>query len=143
MKRICIVIVVIRLLMCLSSCSNQNSENNSGTNGSQISTDQPRDIVKSFFDAFEKADYDTMKEYCTKECVDSYFHDKDVFGMVWAKPVDVEIDSSNENQCKIFVTVEMETAENSALYGESKTSFYVVLNKTDDDSWVIHSFVTG
>jgi len=103
-------------------------------------------VVEDFFSAFEKSDYEHMKTYCTKECVDVYFHDGDVFGMVWAKTPQIaeKPGFANENEYKIFVTVEMEPAKNSALYGSgSNTSFYVALKKTDSGSWLIDSFATG
>lgn len=103
-------------------------------------------VVEDFFSAFEKSDYVSMKTYCTKECIDTCFHDGDVIGMVWAKTPQIaeKPEFANENEYKIFVTVEMEPAKNSALYGSgSNTSFYVALKKTDSGSWLIDSFVTG
>lgn len=78
--------------------------------------------------------------------MDAYFHDGDVFGMVWAKMTGIEEKPgfAGENEYKVLVTVEMEPAENSALYGSgSNTSFYVALKKTGSGSWLIDSFVTG
>lgn len=149
MKRIGVIVCILSLFMCLCACGEQNnrtsSGSNSGANISEKSDAQPLDITEMFFDAFAKSDYTLMKTYCTKECIDSYFHDGDVFGMVWCKAVKLEEEqeTSNENECRIAVDVEMETAKTSALYGESETSFYVVLNKTNDGSWAIHRFVTG
>ena len=46
--------------------------------------------------------------------------------------------------CKpFFVSVEMETAETSALYPETQTSFYVELIRNNDDLWLIEGFFTG
>ncbi len=103
-------------------------------------------VVEDFFSDFEKSDYEHMKTYCTKECIDTTFHDGDAFGMVWAKTPQIaeKPGFANENEYKIFVTVEMEPAKNSALYAcGSITSFYVVLKKADGGAWLIDSFVTG
>lgn len=149
MKHIRVFVCILSLFICLSACGEQNNStscgSNSGANILEKSDAQPLDIAEMFFDAFEKGDYALMKTYCTKECIDYYFHDGDVFGMVWCKAVKLEEEQGtlNENECIIEVDVEMETAKTSALYGESETSFYVVLNKTDDGSWAINSFVTG
>lgn len=149
MKCIWKILYILSLLMCLTACGEKNNSTNSGSNNginiSGKSDIQPSYIVEMFFDAFEKGDYEIMKTYCTEECIDTYFHDGDVFGMIWAKVIKIgeEPEILKENECRIFVDVEMETAKTSALYGESETSFYVVLNKMDDGSWVINSFVTG
>lgn len=103
-------------------------------------------VVEDFFSAFEKSDYEHMKTYCTKECIDTSFHEGDAFGMVWAKTPQIaeKPGFANENEYKIFVTVEMEPSKNSALYaGGSITAFYVALKKTDSGSWLIDSFATG
>ena len=101
--------------------------------------------MENFFSAFEKADYESMQTFCTEECVDRYFHEGDVFGMVWAKATEIgDIEyRQNNKECGIFVTVEMETAITSALYPETETSFYVVLKVQSDESWLIDSFVAG
>ena len=109
------------------------------------SVKEPGEIAENFFSAFEKANYESMETFCTEECVDKYFHEGDVFGMVWAKATKIgEIQNNlNENVCGILVDVEMETAKTSALYPETETSFYVVLKKQSDESWLIDSFVTS
>lgn len=101
--------------------------------------------IKDFFSAFEKSDYTRMKTFCTKECVNAYFHEGDVFGMAWAKAAQIaeKPESANATECKVFVTVEMEPVKTSVLYGSSSTSFYVVLKKADGGMWLIDSFVTG
>lgn len=104
---------------------------------------KPMDIVKKFFLAFEVSDYQTMKKYCTESCIETYFHEGNVDGMVWAKltePAKEEI--VNDYVTRIFVTVEMETAETSALYPATKTSFYVEFIYSDG-LWLINAFPTG
>ena len=103
--------------------------------------------MSGFFTAFENSDYEAMKSYCTKECIDSYFHENDVDGMKWAKATKIE-DVYDENTIQadmyaFYVNVEMETSKNSALYGEKQTSFYVLLRQDEAGSWKINSFMTG
>lgn len=74
---------------------------------------KPMDIVEEFFLAFEVSDYQTMKKYCTESCIETYFHEGNVDGMVWAKltePAKEEI--VDDYVMRIFVTVEMETGRN-------------------------------
>ncbi len=140
LKKICFFIgCSILLVFIFMSCSNKDSTD------LEESIKEPTEIVETFFSAFEKANYESMETFCTEECVDKYFHEDDVFGMVWARATKIgEMQNNlNENECGIFVNVEMETAKTSALYPETETSFYVVLKKQNDKSWLIDSFVTG
>lgn len=133
---ICCTIFVV---LVFSSCSKKDVANLEG------SIKEPTEVVENFFSAFEKANYESMETFCTKACVDRYFHEGDVFGMVWAKTTEIGeiLDNPNEKECGIFVDVEMETAKTSALYPETETSFYVVLKNQSDETWLIDSFVTG
>ncbi len=104
----------------------------------------PVDVANLFFSAFEAADYASMKKYCTDSCVEQYFHSDDVNGMVWAKVQEIGEETILENgTAYIFVTVEMETSQNSALYPETETSFYLEFQKAEDGKLLIHSFPTG
>lgn len=148
MKRIRMIVCILSFFICLSACGEQNHSASYGSNNSanisETSHAQPLEITEKFFDAFEQGDYALMKTYCTKECIDSYFQEGSVSGMIWCRAVKLEEqESSIENESIIAVDVEMETAKTSVLYGESETSFYVVLNKTDDGSWAINKFPTG
>ena len=108
------------------------------------SSDTPTAVTERFFSAFASADYETMKAYCTEECVKSYFHNGDVNGMVWAKLTECgDEEIADDAIVHIFVSVEMETAETSALYPETQTSFYVELIRNNDDLWLIKGFFTG
>lgn len=144
LRRIWIIICLLSLCICLNACGEQNNSSG-GADVSEKSNGQPLEVAEMFFDAFETSDYALMKTYCTEECIDTYFHDGDVNGMVWAKAVKLaeEPEILNENECGVFADVEMETAKTSALYGESETSFYVILKKTDNGSWEISRFATG
>ncbi|MEG2138998.1 MAG: hypothetical protein RRY64_10110, partial [Oscillospiraceae bacterium] len=77
-------------------------------------------------------------------CIEYYFHDGDVDGMVWAKLTESgEERIVDDHMINLFVTVEMETAKTSALYPETETSFYVELIQNDTGSWLINGFPTG
>lgn len=114
-KRALLIAFVLCITFGLTAC--QDVENDAV---------KPMDIVEKFFLAFEVSDYKTMKKYCTESCIETYFHEGNVDGMVWAKlaePAKEEI--ADDYVTRIFVTVEMETAETSALYPATETSFYV------------------
>lgn len=85
-----------------------------------------------------------MKTYCTETCIDTYFHNGDVDGMVWAKLTESgEEKIVDDRIVHVFVTVEMETAKTSVLYPETETSFYVELVRNNQDAWLIKGFPTG
>ena len=64
--------------------------------------------------------------------------------MIRAKLTALEETEQSENQiCNLFVTVEMETAETSALYPDMETSFYIRLTESADGLWQIDEFFTG
>ena len=103
------------------------------------------DVIEKFFDAFAEADYETMRQYCTKECQDFFFHDGDVDGMVWAKLLSIDEDNYLDGTQNKYVEVEAEFCPESALYGggDSITGFYVVLVKGENGEWLVDSFPTG
>lgn len=139
-KKILIVLISLAVIISVSACNNSESD-------SDISELSPTDITEEFFSAFESSDYETMKSYCTESCIEDYFHGDDVFGMIWAKAVNIEkepvVSEDHKNKVFVFVSVEMETAKTSALYPGSETSFYVMLEEIEDDSFLIDGFVTG
>lgn len=103
----------------------------------------PEDTVSRFFQAFAAADYETMKRECTQSCVDTYFHEADVFGVVWAEAQTIGTGASmDDGRYKVPVDVKMETAETSALYPATQTTFFVVLTQQEGD-WRVDEFVTG
>ena len=139
-KKILIVLISLAVIISVSACNNSESDSN-------ISQLSPADITEEFFSAFESSDYETMKSYCTESCIEDYFHGDDVFGMIWAKAVNIEkepvVSEDHKNKVFVFVSVEMETAKTSALYPGSETSFFVVLKEIEEDSFLIDGFVTG
>lgn len=131
-KNVLLIVFVLCIAFCLTAC--QDIENDEV---------KPVDIVEEFFQAFEISDYQTMKKYCTESCIETYFHEGDVDGMVWAKLAeDAKEEPVDDRVTKVFVTVEMETAETSALYPETETSFYVEFIRSNG-SWLINRFPTG
>lgn len=137
-KKIFILLMSLVVILSVSACNNSKSD-------SDISELSPAEITEQFFSAFESSDYETMKSYCTESCIEDYFHGDNVFGMIWAKAINIEKDPevSEDGKYNIFVNVEMETAETSALYPGTETSFYVVLEEIEEDYFLIDGFVTG
>lgn len=149
MKKI-FVTVSLLLIMCLAfGVYKKNIDHNSfESNNTQLEDTliSPIEIVENFFNDFENADYEGMKTLCTPDCINIYFHDGDVFGMVWAKATSIggEIRVSSETEYSVFVDVEMKPSEISTYSPkETGTSFYVVLKKQDDGRWLIDKFTTG
>lgn len=130
MKKIALLCLTL-LCVLLTACQS----------GEQVET-SPEGTVQAFFTAFETADYQSMQDYCTEDCVDTYFHDGDVFGMVWAKAENIQKQTIEEGE-GFLVDVQMETAPTSALYPETETSFYVWLTQNAAGDWLVDSFTTG
>ena len=130
MKKIVILCLTL-LCVLLAACQS----------GGQAET-SPEDTVQAFFAAFETADYQSMQNYCTEDCVDTYFHDGDVFGMVWAKAENIQKQTIEDKE-GFLVAVQMETAPTSALYPETEASFYVWLTQNASGDWLVDSFTTG
>jgi ABC-type oligopeptide transport system substrate-binding subunit len=131
-RKIFLLIILVCAVFGLTACKEAKEQ-----------SDTPTEVTEHFFSAFETSDYEKMKAYCTENCIDLYFHEGDVNGMVRAKAQEIgEEETENDQAVYVFVTVEMETAKTSALYPETETSFYVKLIQKDG-SWLIDSFPTG
>lgn len=117
MKKCAIIIFCILSLCSLFvACSDFN---NSG-----FETELVKDCLNSYFSYYEKGDFDNMKQYCTNNFVDEYFHEKDVFGNASAKLIDFEeIKYDYEtNQYIAILYVECVPVLNSALYDKNNPS---------------------
>ena len=105
-------------------------------------------VIKAFFKAFAKSDFETMKQYCTDSCVSGFFGDGYVFGMTRASIKDIEIDereyAKSSNDFNVSVTVDMTRYEGS-LYpeGQTEAAFYVILMRQTDGTYKIDEFATG
>lgn len=107
-----------------------------------------RDVTYSFFDAFSQREFDTMKNYCTQNCINTFFGDGYVFGMKEASLANIKIDpmeyAKSSNDFNIFVTVDMIPHENSIFdISRTQTSFYVILQRQTDGGYLIDEFATG
>lgn len=105
-------------------------------------------VISKFFTSFETSDYGSMKKHCTMNCFNDYFHEKDVNGMISAKltsseDIKYKYTEDNKLEAYVFVTVDMEPSSDSALVGETSTSFYVILRQTDNIAWKITGFTTS
>ena len=134
MKKTVSLCIAVMIAVCFTACSKAESAST-------------KEVVTGFFAAFENSDYETMKEFCTKECIDTYFHEDDVDGMRWAKAIKIDDvydkKSMEEHMYTFHVNVEMETVQNSAQFGQKQASFFVLLKQDEEGSWKINSFLTG
>lgn len=101
-------------------------------------------VVRKYFDAYAKADYETMKQYSTARHIEQCFHDGDVWGNKWAKLISIEpVNKTADNdKCIFSVSVEMETVPASSQYPDTKGGFYVML-KLENGVWKIDKYATG
>lgn len=103
---------------------------------------QEKYLLDQFFEAFEKQDYETMKTYCTQECIDNLFHKDNVWGIKSAKLKNIDTTKClSHHEYSAFVEIEIEPTKESALYPETSTSVYIVFSW--DQNLKIHSIETG
>jgi len=112
------------------------SYNNNDLNETQLTHffDIPCSLFH-YFNAFENADYETMKQFSTDEHIENYFNEDNVGGIKKARLFNVIIDNELskytwrgwEADYWYFVELEIETVDTSELYTNSTTGFYVVL----------------
>ena len=106
-----------------------------------------RNDLKSYFLCYEKSDFEGMKKFCSKNFVDEFFHDGDVFGNSTAKLVDIEEIKYDEDAMKYIAGVQIECmpTEGSALYNFEKpdvpvnTYMYLVLSVNNGNA-IIEAF---
>lgn len=94
-----------------------------------------------FFDGFSKGDYASMRDYCTEDFQQTYFHEEDVFGMKTAKIQEMVGEGLPDDSFTFTLDVTMEPSEMSALYPETSTTFFVHVAKSDD-RWLIDGLST-
>lgn len=155
------VSILLLLIMCLLvvSCSKRQDNNSVNVNDEGIQTEKAsegtntnestkeiKELVQKFFNAFETGDYKSMKALCTQDCIEKYFKDDGVFGMISAKATKVgeDIRTLSEKEYRVFVDVEMKPSKISTFSSkETSTSFYLIVEKKDDESWLINNLTTG
>ncbi len=108
----------------------------------------PEFTVSRFFSFFSGEQFETMKHYCTKNCIDTYFKDNSVFGMKKATLLTMDITpteyAKSSNNFNVFVSVNMIPGEISVFDpNTTQTSFYVMLQRQNDGSYLIDGFSTG
>lgn len=108
----------------------------------------PEYTVSRFFAFFANGHFKTMKNYCTQNCIDTYFKENSVFGMEKAVLTETNIAPTeylkSSNNFNVFVSVTMTPSETSVFDPKQlSTSFYVILQKQRDGRYLIDSFATG
>lgn len=108
----------------------------------------PEYTVSRFFAFFADGHFETMKNYCTQNCVNTYFKDNSVFGMEKAVLTETNIAPTeylkSSNEFNVFVSVTMTPSKTSVFDSkQTSTSFYVILQRQNDGKYLIDSFATG
>ncbi len=103
--------------------------------------------LKSYFSCYEKGDFEGMKNFCTENYIDEYFHDGDVFGNATAKLVGIQEIKYDEKAMKYIAAVQVECmpTESSALYNfekpdESVNAYMYLVVSVDNGNAVIEEF---
>lgn len=101
----------------------------------------PTAVVTAFFEAFADADYETMRTYCTADCVQDDFRADGVYGMVSAKLTSVGAEelSRDGDDCDIQVTVDLTPTARSRFAGQTQATFVVEL-ELERGVWLIDDF---
>ena len=138
MKRIISAILFVFIIAGLSACVNPMNP-----------ASKAKDVLTSYFSAFEKAEYESMKQYCTDEFVKNYFHGNDghEFGVFDSKKAkilaftDREIDTGNEDTLAFEIMIEKELMDEVAKFdgdGQIQKDYPVyLLEKQPDGNWLI------
>ena len=103
MKRAAAILLILVLCLSVAACGERgvpaqnaptpNSASQSAT--TPVTTpdtavqNSPTAVVTAFFEAFADADYETMKTYCTTDCVRDDFRTDGVYGMERASAVSI------------------------------------------------------
>ncbi|MDO5397968.1 MAG: M56 family metallopeptidase [bacterium] len=113
-----------------------------------IGQNRARQNIRVFYSCFNKSDFETMKNYCTQDCIDTFFGDGYVFGMKKAGLNRISFESNERlramNKIAVLAEVYMTPHENSVFDpSQTSTSFYMILEKQNDGSYLIDEFATG
>lgn len=113
-----------------------------------IANNRARQDVRVFFSCFNQQDFEAMKNYCTQNCIDNFFGSGYVFGMTKAGVNSISFEPNErlqaENKIAVLVDVYMTPHEGSVfLPDQTETSFYLILKKQNDGSYLIDEFATG
>lgn len=99
-------------------------------------------VVQTYFEAFAKMDYNTMRTLATARHNTEVVHAGDVWGMKWAKAKKIEF-FGEDGRLRFGVSVDMETVKSSAQYPSTETFFFVELIKGEDGIWRVDGYSTG
>lgn len=155
MKRAAAILFILVLCLSVAACGErgvpaQNAptpDSNSQSAATPIVTPSaaaqtgPTAVVTAFFEAFAEADYETMKTYCTDDCVRDEFRADGVYGMERASVVSIGAEelSRDKDDCDIQVTVDLTPSANSRFAGQTQATFFVEL-ELERGVWLIDDF---
>lgn len=152
MKKHYIILFVVCILLCIFiGCNDENNNEFLSTTNENVKehrdfyySKEEKKLIEEFFGYFEKCDYENMKSYCSQKCIEEYFHDNRVYGMVWASLARINYctDKLIEDYHCANVYVEMEAAPESSLYGSNGTSFFIMLKRNESGKLFIDGFTT-
>lgn len=143
-KRPSFWVICVAVITCavVAVCFLTNPKQKVATDDYTITEINPaEDTLMRFFTYFDVADYGSMAEVSTQSCIDTYFHENDVFGYKRASMDKYTEEVVDNKTCKFQVDVQMEAIPESALYPKSETTFsvYVVY---EDNQWLVDKFTT-
>lgn len=155
MKRAAVILLILVLCLSVAACGDQgvpaknapkpdsSAQRASTPVSSPAMPEQtaPSAAVTAFFEAFADADYETMKTYCTDDCVEDNFCADSVYGMQTAKltSIGAEALSHDGDDCDIPVTVALTPTANSRFAGQTQATFFVEL-ELEHGVWLIDEF---
>lgn len=138
------------LIDSLTAASIKPLVNITGKDSLTETADTPESVIENFFKCFSKGDFETMKKYCTANCIDSFFGNGFVFGMERAElkkltrltgllPAETYDENTAAFEIKAFIK-----ASPQAVFGDiSEHSFFMVCKKQTNGKYLIDSFATG
>ena len=130
------VIAVILIICCFCACgkvpgsiktddknADLTAQSSAADNVGSTHMKDATDIVLSYFEYYEKGDFENMKPYCSEKFVEQYFHKGDVFGSKKSSLIKVDSVKYDEqnNRYKICVEERVTPVKSSAYYDEEKS----------------------
>lgn len=145
------------LLTLLTACGNNTTKTtqapptpttNTTTKSFTLSTEQ-KETLTSFFQYFNEGNYEKMKDFCSKDYVNDFFHKNDVFGFKTAKLLSYDETNiiTHDKEYWIPISLKGEPTEDSSSYDKNskfvEVGYYVVLEQQTNGKWLVTNITSG
>ena len=143
------------LLTLLTACGNSTTQTsqapttNTATTKSFTLSAEQKETLTSFFQYFSEGNYENMKDFCSKDYVNDFFHKNDVFGFKTAKLLSYDETNiiTHDKEYWIPISLKVEPTKDSSSYDKNskfvEVGYYVVLEQQTDGKWLVTNITSG